>query len=77
MAIAPGYKENFQTLLTAAKDDNLCLLECTDVATGKPVMVICAVMRLGDGSMQLAPFAKLFDGNPYEELIPPSEPKAT
>ena len=76
MAIAPGYKDNFQTILKAAKNDDLCLLECTDAATGKPVMVICAVMRNSDDSLQLAPFAKMFDGNPYEEVIPPSDPQA-
>jgi hypothetical protein len=76
MAIPVGYKDNFQTILKAAKNDDLCLLECTDAATGKPVMVICAVMRNSDDSLQLAPFAKMFDGNPYEEVIPPSEPKA-
>lgn len=71
MAIAPGYKDNFATIIKAAKNDDLCLLECTDAATGRPVIVICAVMQHEDGTFQLAPFAKMFDGNPYEEVTPP------
>lgn len=72
MAIAPGYKTNFETLISAAKNDDLCLLECQDAVTGKPVITVCAVMRDTDGTIQLAPFAKMFDGDPYEELIPPT-----
>jgi hypothetical protein len=47
------------------------LLECTDATTGNPVMVVCAVVQEQDGNYVMTPFAKLFDGNPYEEVTPP------
>jgi hypothetical protein len=68
--IPEGYKTNFNTMLLAAKNGHLALMECYDKATGKPVMTVCAVSRVG-GEFECAPIAKLFDGNPYEELDPP------
>jgi hypothetical protein len=38
--------------------------------TGQPVYALCAVNY--DGEMvDLVPLARMFDGNPYEELVPP------
>lgn len=70
MAILKGHKANFEMLLKAAKNNDLALMECMDVVTGKPVYAICLINR-EDGAVSMAPVAKLFDGNPYEELIPP------
>ena len=70
MSIAKGYTANFKTLATAFEENDVCLLECTDRATGKPVVVICATEWHGD-ECQFIPFAKMFDGNPYDELDPP------
>ena len=67
MAIAKGYTTNFETLLKAARNKDLFLLECTDAKTGVSVITICAMSQ--DGAV---PLAKMFDGNPYEELIPPT-----
>lgn len=36
MAIPKVFRDNFTTLLRAATDGNLALLECTDAATGEP-----------------------------------------
>jgi hypothetical protein len=69
--IAEGYKNNFKTLCRAIRSGDVCLMECTDAATGNPAVVVCAVQRDGD-SFEMVPFAKLFDGNPYEELLPPT-----
>ena len=71
MAIAKGYKTNFQTILKAAGNDELALLECREATTGRPVMTVCAVWRAGE-ERHFVPLAKLFDGNPYDELIPPA-----
>lgn len=72
MAIPEGYIANFNTLTKAFKNKNVALVETSDKATGKKVYVICAVQR--DGEMiEIVPFAKLFDGNPYDELVPPLE----
>lgn len=70
MAISKGYKANFETLKQAGANNDLALMECTDKATGKTVMAICAVSRV-KGKFVFSPLAKMFDGNPYEELVPP------
>lgn len=77
MPIAKGYKTNFQTLLRAAGNGDLALIECQDAATKKPVITICAIGRDAAGNVGMTPLAKLFDGNPYEELIPPGDPADT
>lgn len=66
------YKINFRTMLMAAENDDLCLMECTETATGKPVMAICMVNRNERGEYEMVPVARMFDGNPYEELTPPT-----
>ncbi len=71
MSIADGYKANFKTLLKAAENGDLALIECQDAATRVPVVVICAVFKDKDGMFNTVPLAKMFDGDPYEELIPP------
>jgi len=73
--INDAYTANFETLCKAVRHGDVCLMECTDAVTGKSVMVICAVER-DDNSVEMKPFAKLFDGNPYEELIPPTVEEA-
>lgn len=71
MAIAKVYKDNFRTLERAFKSGQVALLECQDKATGKVVNVIVAMNREDDGDVSMAPFAKMFDGNPFEEVNPP------
>lgn len=71
MAIPPGHVANFETLERAMRNGDFCLLECTDAKTGAPVYAICAAQRNRDGSYEMKPLAKMFDGNPYEELKPP------
>jgi len=70
MSIKKEYKINFDTLKKACANGDLALLECTDVITGKPVIAICAVGREND-SYVFSPIAKMFDGNPSEELVSP------
>ncbi|AMK25779.1 MULTISPECIES: DUF6117 family protein [Sphingobium] len=70
MAIPDSYRRNFQTLLRAAADGNLALLECTDAATGEPRYVICAVGR-DRGDYIMTPFGHLNDGDPFAAYIPP------
>jgi len=71
MAISKGYQVNLETLRSAFKNDDVALVECKDVNTGKPVITICAMGRL-NGEYIISPLAKMFDSNPYEELIPPN-----
>ena len=70
MAISNVYEANFKTLKRAFKNGDVCLLECQDAATGKTVIAVCAISKVGE-EYTFAPLAKMFDGNPYEELNPP------
>jgi hypothetical protein len=77
MAIAEGCKQNFWQLRRAFTNGEVALLEVTEKATGNPAVVIVAVNF--DGKMyDFVPMARMFDGNPYEELDPPAStpPKA-
>lgn len=69
--IAAGYKHNFETLQRAFEAGDIALLECTERATGKPAVVLVAVNREADGGAEFVPLARLFDGNPYDQLDPP------
>ena len=70
MSIPDHARANFQTLLRAAADGNLALLECTDAATGAPRYVVCAVGRDGEEFL-FTPFEHLAEGNPYDAYLPP------
>lgn len=70
MAIPDAYRTNFDTLLRAAADGNLALLECADAASGDPRFVLCAVGF--DGSAYcITPFGHLADGDPFALYRPP------
>lgn len=69
-AIEDGYAANFKTLMRAADSKQLALLDCRDKNTGKPVRVIVAVNKDGE-AFEFVPLARMFDGNPYDELDPP------
>ena len=79
------YQQNFETLERAFKNDDVCLVACTDAATdaatGKLVPTICMVNVLPDSQeIELVPVAKMFTSNPYEEVTPPipaRKPEAT
>lgn len=58
----------FGNVCAAAHKHELCLAECTDRRTGKKVNVICAATEDG---VRLRPLARLFSGNPYNEVAPP------
>jgi hypothetical protein len=70
MAIPEPHRRNFQTLLDAAADGNLALMECSDSASGAPRYVIVAIGRV-DGDYEMTPFGHLQDGNPYEAYLLP------
>jgi hypothetical protein len=75
MAIPDYARTNFDTLLRAASEGNLALMECLDTATREPRYVICAVGR-SDGEYVFTPFGHLSDGNPYDAYLPahPDDP---
>ena len=71
--INDAHKQNFGMLVEAVKNDDVCLVECKDAKSGTLVIAVCAVQTTSkeDEEFQIVPLAKLFDGDPYEELIPP------
>ena len=72
MSLSIGDKRNFDTLRRAFEAGDVALMECQLTATGEPVAVLCAANRHDDGSVEFAPFAMMFHGNPYEMLNPPN-----
>jgi hypothetical protein len=72
MSIPEYISTNFNTLLRAASDGHLALVECTDAITGEPRYVICAIGREGSDYV-FTPFGHLVDGNPYAAYLPPAE----
>lgn len=70
MAIPDHARINFDTLLRAACDGNLALMECLDAATREPRYVLCGVGR-SNGEFVFTPFGHLADGNPYDAYLPP------
>ena len=71
MAIPTPVRTNFNTLLRAADDGNLALMECLDASTRERRYVICAVSHADNGDVVMTPFGHLADGNPYEAYFPP------
>ena len=72
MVIDDSYKHNFKTLRAAVLNEDAALVCCKDVKTGDDVIVIAAVFQDDSGQYNMVPLAKMFDGNPYEELDPPT-----
>lgn len=73
MSITDVERKNYDTLMRAAKDGNVALVECTDKRTGERVPVLCAMGWDADKQEHLiTPFALLFDGTQYEWLEPPT-----
>ena len=73
MSIPDHARANFQTLLRAAAESNLALMECMDAVTSEPRYVICALGR-GGTDFVFTPFGHLADGNPFDAYLPPPEP---
>ena len=77
-AFLDGHKANFEALRTAFLNGSICLAECRDATTGAKVATVCAVETDDEGGeMGLVPFARMFDGNPYDQLVPPGDPACT
>ena len=68
--ISKKAKAIFDEVYGAAHAHELCLVECVDRKTGKKVNVLCATSTEG-GVVRMQPLARLFSGNPYNEVVPP------
>lgn len=71
--LKPGDRANFETLKRAFLEGDAALLECTNTK-GEYVAVICAAYQDEETKeIVMTPFAKLFEGNPYDEVTPPGD----
>jgi hypothetical protein len=66
-----SFKANFAEMTRAVMSGDVALVECTDTETGKPCAIICTVNVFEDRSVEIVPMARMFDGNPYEQINPP------
>ena len=72
MALRQADKDNFDTLCRAVRAGDIVLVDCTEIATGRSVSVVAATSRAPRRKkIDIVPLARLFDGNPYEQLCPP------
>lgn len=67
---AKAHQKNLDTIIAAAKDGDLALVECQLKSTGEVVAVLTAISFDGK-EYTMSPFAVMLNGNPYEMLNPP------
>ncbi|MHA2085645.1 MAG: DUF6117 family protein [Candidatus Thorarchaeota archaeon] len=72
MTIVQDHQENFNTLSKAFEAGDVCIMDCIEKASGEHIAVICAVTFDGT-DYQFTPFARFFNGNPYEMLESPMQ----
>lgn len=64
-------KHNLQTIERAARQGRLSVLRVQERSTGKYVTILTAISDTDTKELDIVPLARLFDGNPYDEFIPP------
>lgn len=62
-------KLTFHALNEAAQEHRLVLTACKDIRTGKVVYVVAESVEI-DGTISFNPLARLFPGNPHNEVTP-------
>ena len=72
-----GHAPNLDTIVRAAMNDHLALLEVRDRSTGTIRTALVAVNREANGDYSFVPFALMIDGNPFELLDPPNFDRST
>jgi hypothetical protein len=79
MAIPEAIRTNFHTLERAFRNGDIALLECQKSANGEPVHAICAVNLIrqagAEPEIEMVPLGLMFSSDPYEMLIPASNPE--
>jgi hypothetical protein len=79
MAIPAAIKNNFHTLENAFRNGDIALLECRNCNDGEPAYAICAanVIRQANSEpeIEMVPVGLMFSSDPYEMLIPASDPE--
>lgn len=72
MALKPGDRTNFNTMLRAHSENALALVESRD-KDGRYVALVCAMQENEDGTISPIPFAEMIRGNPFELYADPTQ----
>jgi hypothetical protein len=79
MAIPDAIKNNFHTLEQAFRNGDIALLECRSRADGESAYAICAINVIrqsgAEPEIEIVPFGLMFSSDPYQTLIPASDPE--
>jgi hypothetical protein len=79
MAIPDAIKTNFHTLERAFENGDIALLECRNRTNGEPAYAICAInlsWQAGrEPEIEMVPISLMFNDDPYEMLVPASDPE--
>lgn len=70
--IPPGDSANFETILSAANNDDLVLASAIRKSDGQRVSLLCAMGRDGDAYL-MSPLAVMIEGNPFELFEDPTK----
>lgn len=57
---------------SAAEADALCIAICRDAVSQEPVPALCVRWQVGEET-RMIPVAKVFDTDPFEQLLPPTD----
>jgi len=73
MALRPADRENFQTMLRAAENGDLAIIETRRRSDGSYVAMIAAVYQeVPGGEFIIVPFGEMAADDPYEIYEPPA-----
>jgi hypothetical protein len=67
----PGYRAHLTNIQRAVRNGDVALTVLRDRQSGVPVPVVVAIAPTAKDEVTFFPLAKLFAGNPYEELVGP------
>lgn len=70
--VVKGHATNLETLIRAAREGALCLLEARRRSDGATVALLCACNKEKDGGGSFVPFATMVEGNPFDMFDPPN-----
>ena len=73
MTLAIRHQTNLDTIIRAAANRDLAVVECQDKFSHEPVPVMAAVYLDASGEYVITGLARMFTGNPYAELLGPGE----
>jgi hypothetical protein len=78
LPISDDDKKAFENIVRALANQALVMVSCTDRKTGEDVTCLCAAVARTEhpttaADLKFLPLARLFQGNPREEIFIPNE----